>query len=323
MENVKTMRAAVLVRLKSPLQIMDVRLPDRLEFGQVLVKILYSGICGSQLGEINGVKGDDPFLPHLMGHEGSGRVLDVGPGVKTVLPGDHVVLHWRKGAGIEGPLPQYTCDGKPINAGFVTTFNNYGVVSENRVTAIPEDFPMDVAPLFGCAVTTGIGVVNNNAGLKIGQSIVVFGAGGVGLNVIQGAALVTADPIIAIDIYDKRLKMAEKFGATHLINSAYENVKEKISRILGNIGADVVVDNTGNTDVINLAYDVTANTGKTVLVGVPAKGQNASLYTLPLHFEKSIIGSHGGETDPEIDIPKFINLYQKGKLYLDELITDR
>lgn len=323
MEIPKRMKAAILEQLNKPLIVDEIELPEKLEMGQVLVKVLYSGICGSQIGEIEGRKGPDQYLPHLLGHEASGEVIATGIGVRIVKPGDKVVMHWRKGSGLEGLPPVYTWKGKKLNAGFVTTFNEYAVVSENRVTQIPNDFPMDIAPLFGCAVTTGLGVINNNAKLKIGDSIVIFGAGGVGLNVIQGAAMVTAYPIIAVDIYDNRLELAGKMGATHLINSKKEDVREAVLKITGKSGADVVVDNTGNTDVINLGYELTAANGKTVLVGVPAKGDNISIYSLPLHFEKRITGSHGGETNPSIDIPKYIRLYQSGQLNLDDLVTDR
>jgi len=319
----KIMKAAILVHQKQPLKIDSVQLPDNLDYGQVLVKVMYSGICGSQLGEINGVKGEDHFLPHLLGHEGSGIVVKTGPGVRVVKPDDMVVMHWRKGAGIDAPVPEYQWKGKKLNAGFVTTFNEYAIVSENRVTPIPQDFPMDIAPLFGCAVTTGLGVINNNAKLKIGESILIFGAGGVGLNVIQGAAMVSGYPVIAVDIYDDKLKLAEKMGATHCINSSKENVSNAVHKITGKQGTDVVVDNTGNTDVINLCYELTLPTGRTILVGVPKKGDNISIYSLPLHFEKSITGSHGGESNPSVDIPKYIRLYQTGKLNLTDLITDR
>jgi S-(hydroxymethyl)glutathione dehydrogenase/alcohol dehydrogenase len=323
MEFPDSMRAAVLVKQRAPLQIEHVQLPEKLNYGQVLVKVRYSGICGSQLGEINGVKGKDHFLPHLLGHEGSGEVVATGPYVRRVKSGDKVVMHWRKGIGIDSPLPEYQWKRKKLNAGFVTTFNEYAVVSENRVTIIPENFPMDIAPLFGCAVTTGLGVINNNAKLKIGESIVVFGAGGVGLNVIQGAAMVSAYPIIAVDIFDNRLEMAAQFGATHLINSQKENAKDAVLKITGETGADAVIDNTGNTDVINLGYELTSASGRTILVGVPSKGDNISIYSLPLHFEKTISGSHGGETSPSMDIPNYIRLYRNGKLNLDHLITDR
>ena len=214
------MQAAIMVAQNQPLVIDTVDLPPEMGIGQVLVKLHVSGICGSQLGELAGVKGRDRYLPHLMGHEGSATVLEIGPGVKHVKPGDLVVLHWRKSAGIQADPPQYRWRGEPLNAGWVTTFNSYAVVSENRCTAIPADTDPEVAALFGCAVTTGFGVVENNAQVRIGESIVVFGAGGIGLNIIQASALVSAWPIIAVDLFDSRLELAKLLGATHTINSS-------------------------------------------------------------------------------------------------------
>lgn len=320
---IKKMKAAILVSQNKPLVIDQVELPTELDYGQVLVKVCYSGICGSQLGEIDGVKGEDKYLPHLLGHEGSGEVLEIGPGVTHVKLGDHVVLHWMKGAGIDAVPPVYSWKGKSLNAGFVTTFNEYALVSENRLTPIPKDFDLKVAPLFGCAVTTGLGVINNNAQLKIGESIVIFGAGGIGLNVVQGASMVSANPIIAVDIYDNKLKIAKMFGATHLLNSRRCDIKDEISKIVGSQGADVVVDNTGDTNVIAIAYELTQPQGRTILVGVPKIGSKVSIHTLPLHFGKVLTGSHGGESNPSVDIPKYVRLYQAGRLKLKELITDR
>jgi S-(hydroxymethyl)glutathione dehydrogenase/alcohol dehydrogenase len=176
-------RAAILVEQKKPLVIEEVEMPA-LKLGQVLVKVLASGICGSQIGEINGVKGPDRFLPHLLGHEGCGTVLEVGEGVRTVKPGDRVVLHWRKGAGLESVTPTFGSRLGTVNAGWVTTFNEHAIVSENRVTAVPPGFDIEAAALFGCAITTAFGVVTTNAQVAIGQSVAVFGAGGIG----RGAA---------------------------------------------------------------------------------------------------------------------------------------
>jgi len=320
---IKTMQAAILVEQNKPLVIDEVQLPDRLEYGQVLVKVHYSGICGSQLGEISGVKGPDAYLPHLLGHEASGVVLEVGEGVASVQPEDHVVLHWKKGQGIEARPPRYQWQGKPLNAGFITTFNEYAIISENRLTAFSKEFPMRLAPLFGCAVTTGIGVVTNNANLKLGESIVVMGAGGVGLNVIQGAALHNAYPIIAIDLFDNRLELAKQLGATHTINSrSRKDWQDQVRNILEDKGVDVFVDNTGNPEMIAEGWKLTQNKGRTILVGVPAKGKEAQLYTLPLHFGKIITGSHGGNGDPSEDIPRYMLLCKLGKLNLSNLITE-
>src|SRR5579863_7083412 len=317
------MKAAILTELKKPLVIADITYPQKLSFGQVRVKIFYSGICGAQLNEIEGAKGPDKFLPHLLGHEGSGIVVDVGPGVKTVKKDDHVVLHWRPTNGIQSETPAYDWQGKKVNAGWVTTFNEEAIISENRLTAIPKDFDLRIAPLFGCAVTTAMGVINNDAHVKIGQSVVIFGVGGVGLNIVQSAAMVSANPIIAIDLFDEKLQMARKFGATHVLNSKKTpGVAEWAKQYIAKGGADVVIDTTGNARVIELAYELTHPDGKTILVGVPRKGDNISIYSLPLHFNKILKGSHGGSSEPHLDIPRYVALCQSGKMTLEGLITD-
>jgi len=315
-------RAAILVEQKKPLVIEEVEVPP-LKLGQVLVKVLASGICGSQIGEINGVKGPDRFLPHLLGHEGCGTVLEAGEGVRSVKPGDRVVLHWRKGTGLESVTPVYESRIGRVNAGWVTTFNEHAIVSENRLTKVPAGFDVEAAALFGCAVTTAFGVVTNNAQVAIGQSVVVFGAGGIGLNIVQGAALAGAHPIIAIDLVDARLDLARTLGATHTINSRSADVAAEIAGIVGTDGVDVAIDNTGNVDVIALASRLTSGRGRTVLVGVPAKGATAAISTLPLHFEKRLVGSHGGECRPDIDIPRYVRLMQDGRLSLAGVVGRR
>lgn len=319
----RTTQAAILVALNKPLVVDEIALPDQLEAGQVLVDIHWSGICGSQLGEIDGAKGDDKFLPHLLGHEGSGMVLEIGPGVRHTKAGDKVVLHWRKGRGIESAVPSYSWRGKKLNAGWVTTFNRHAVVSENRLTVIPPESDMEVAALFGCAVTTGFGVVQNNAKLRIGESVVVFGAGGVGLNIVQAAVLCGAYPVIAVDLYDNRLALAREMGATHAINSAREDTRAKIREIVGTVGVDAFIDNTGQPAVIQMGYELTGPRGRVTLVGVPRKGNDIAIYSLPLHFGKILSGSHGGEAVPEQDIPRYHTLFKAGRIKLRELITDR
>jgi S-(hydroxymethyl)glutathione dehydrogenase/alcohol dehydrogenase len=274
--------AAILVELEKPLVLYEIQIP-KLTFGQVLVQVICSGICGSQLGEIDGVKGADKYLPHLLGHEGSGIVLDCGEGVTTVKEMDKVVLHWRKGSGIQSPPPVYHSKklGK-INAGWVTTFNKLAVVSENRITKIPDAFDSEIASLMGCAITTGFGVINNNAKLKIGESVVVWGSGGIGLSIIQGASIVAANPIIAIDLHDHKLKLAKKMGATHLINARTDNPVLKIVDILGKDGADVIIENTGNIKIIKEAYELTKPTGRTILVGFVSSYASLIILILPV-----------------------------------------
>ena len=181
--------AAILVEEKKDLVVTEIDLPSTLDVGQVLVEFHYSGICGSQLGEIDGVKGPDKWLPHLLGHEASGKVVAIGPGVKHANPGQAVVAHWRPGKGIEANTPKYNWNGKVVNAGWITTFNRHAVISENRLTPISAKADLKSAALYGCAVTTGLGTIENKARVRFGDIVVVFGAGGIGLNLIQGASL--------------------------------------------------------------------------------------------------------------------------------------
>lgn len=316
------MKAAVLVELNAPLVLADLDM-SALDVGQVLVKIHCSGICGAQLGEIAGVKGPDKFLPHLLGHEGGGVVVDTGPGVTQVKAGDRVVMHWRKGAGIHARPATYRWGDKKVNAGWVTTFQDHAIVSENRVTPIPTDVPFEVAALMGCALTTALGLINNDAQVKIGDSVVVIGCGGVGLSIVQGAEMVSANPIIAIDIVDHKLRMAQQFGATHIINSTREDTRAAVRQIVGTPGADVVIETTGNPRLIELAYEMAGAQGRTILVGVPRYDQDVTIHSLPLHFGKVLTGCEGGHTNPTVDIPKYLRLYRDGKLRVDGLITHR
>jgi len=316
------MHAAVLVELHKELEICQLELPESLDYGQVLVKIMYTTICGSQIGEIDGVKGKDHYLPHLLGHEGSGIIMQVGAGVKRVAIADHVVLHWKKGGGVDAACPKYRHDKKgEINAGALTTFNEYAVVSENRLTVISKDFDLRLAPLLGCAVSTGLGVVSHDAQLKMGESILVLGTGGVGLSVVQGAHLTSAYPIIAVDIHEHKLNLAKKLGASHCIKTPNENLEERVREILGESGLDVVVENTGNIELIEKAYSLSKAQGRVVLVGVPRSDHRVSLHSLPLHFGKILTGSHGGNTRPNEDIPRYVQLAERGKLDMKKMIS--
>lgn len=317
---VKTAKAAILAQSRQPLIVDDIALPDALGVGQVLVKVLYSTICGAQLNEIAAAKGPDKFLPHLLGHEASARVLDTGPGVTTVKEGDTVVLHWRPSQGIQCQPPAYKWRGAKLNAGWVTTFNDYAVISENRMTVIAPHYDLRNAPLLGCAVTTAAGVINNDAKVKVGESVVVFGVGGVGLNVVQFAQLAGAYPIIAVDLVDSKLAMAKARGATHCFDAANTvDLDGEIRKVVGQQGPDKVIETTGVKSVIELAYNLTHADGTCVLVGVP--NEKVTIYTLPIHFNKVLTGSHGGEAVPHVDIPRLIRLNRAGRLSLEGLIT--
>ena len=313
------MKCAILEKSKKPLVLSEIQIPKKLAFGQVLIKIKYSGICGSQINEIDAAKGKDKYLPHLLGHEGSGIVEKIGEGVTKVRPGDHVILHSRKGSGIEAPNPNYTWKNKKLNSGKITTFSEKSIISENRVTKIPKNFDLKLAALFGCAILTAYGVVNNDAKIKIGQSVLIFGLGGVGLNIVQASKLVSAFPIIGIDIKEKKINLAKKFGMTKGFKFNKSNILKNIEKFLDTGKADVVIETTGKKEIIELAYNLTKPNGKTILVGVPKK--NISIYSLPLHFEKILTGSHGGSANPDEDIPNYIKLVKNKIINFKNLIT--
>lgn len=316
------MKAAILVEQRKPLVVDDVSVPQ-LQYGQVLVRIHASGICGAQLNEIDGAKGEDRFLPHLLGHEGGGVVEAVGPGVSIVRPGQHVVLHWRKGVGLQAPPPRYRWGKSFANAGWVTTFNESAVVSENRVTPIPEEVEPEIAALYGCAVTSGFGVINNDARVKIGESVAVFGVGGVGMCVVLGARLAGAHPIIALDTCSWKLELACSFGATQLVASGASGALDELRRAAGEEGVNVAVDTTGIAEVMELAYEATRPDGRTILVGVPWHHEKIRIDSMPLHFEKLITGSHGGDANPSRDIPRYLRLQKEHRFDLGKLISHR
>jgi S-(hydroxymethyl)glutathione dehydrogenase/alcohol dehydrogenase len=320
---IKKGRAAILAQSRQKLVVDEIAMPDELDAGQVLVKVLYTTICGAQINEIDALKGIDRFLPHLLGHEASAEVIEIGPGVTAVKPGDTVVLHWRPSRGIQSRTPAYGWRGEKLNAGWVTTFNQYAVISENRMTPIPADFDLRTAPLLGCAVTTAAGVVNNDAHLKIGESVAIFGAGGVGLNLVQFAALAGGYPIVAVDLLDHKLEMARARGATHIINSSGmkdAEIADAIRAIVGRDGPDKVFETTGVKSVIENAYELAHKDGTCVLIGVPR--EKVTINTLPIHFNKILTGSEGGGALPHIDIPRIIRLVNAGRLSFDGIITD-
>ena len=319
--DVKSTKAAILVESRKPLVVDEIALPDALSFLQVLVKVHTSSICGAQINEIDAVKGADKFLPHLLGHEALATVIETGAGVTSCKRDDLVIMHWRPGKGMQSAPPAYSWNGRKVNAGWVTTFNEYAVVSENRVTPVPASIDKRTAPLLGCAVTTALGVINNDAQVGVGESVVVFGVGGVGLNVVQFAAMVGAHPVIAVDRLDNKLAMAQRFGATHVINSGTEpDVAGKIRELVGSDGVDKVIETTGVKNLIELGYELTTKKGRCILVGVPR--DKVEIYTLPLHFDKVLKGSEGGQCQPARDIPRLVRLAEAGKINYDGIITD-
>ncbi len=318
-------KVAILRELGKPLSIEELQIP-KLKSGQVLVRILYSGICRSQLHEIEGSKGDDKYLPHMLGHEASGVVEEIGEGVTHVKIGEHVVCSWIKGLGMDVPSTVYLKGDEKINAGAITTFGEYQVVSGNRVTPIVEKMPLDKAALLGCALPTGGGIVLNQIKPAVGSSLAVVGVGGLGLSAVLLADLMNCVPIIAVDVNDEKLKLARRLGATEIINSATTDFVSAIMDITHGKGVDYVVETAGLVETIEKSLECVKwdiwNGGLVVNAGNPPHGEKISIDPFVLKG-KRIAGSWGGLTKPERDIPLYVDLYLAGKLKLDELITNR
>lgn len=314
------MKAAILEELNKPLKICEVELTD-LQYGQVKVKVLKSGLCGAQLQEIAGLKGNANFLPHLLGHEGCGIVEEIGLGVTNVKIGDKVIMHWRKGDGIEAPFPKYILDGKVISSGKITTLSEYSIVSENRLTSVPQDTPDELCALLGCGLSTALGIINNDANVKFGQSIMIVGCGGVGLNLIQGAYLASAYPIIGMDITDEKADMVFSNGGNWFINHKIDLFDESLERI-GIKKVDIIIDTTGNVEIINETMKYLADSGKYILVAQPKDSLKIDNPNNLFSGEgKTIKASQGGQTSPSQDLKRYINLYNSGKLKIENIIT--
>lgn len=315
-----TFYAAILAESCSPLVVDEAVLPDHLEAGQVLVKVKYSGICGAQINEIDAVKGPDKFLPHLLGHEGLGNVVATGALVKHVRPGDSVILHWMPGDGFQSDPACYQWRGQPLNAGWVTTLSEMTVVSGNRCTKLNSSVDPHHLPLLGCAATTAVGVISRDAGVGLGESVVVLGAGGVGLLVVEAARASGAYPIVAVDRVSERLDYASRMGAqaTFEVMDEGDGLYKAIIDFLGGT-PEVVIETSGARSMIELSYRLVSKAGRAVLVGVPRHDEPARIDTLPLHFDTAIRGSKGGQTKPQVDIPRIARLAEVGMFRLDAL----
>ena len=312
--------AAILVETGKPLVLADLDIPP-LKAGQVLVEIAYSGICHTQVLEVRGYRGEDRYLPHCLGHEGSGVVNDVGPGVTKVKIGDKVILSWIKGPGADVSGTIYRWKNLAVNAGGITTFSRYSVISENRLTVLTEDISMDEAALIGCAVPTGVGVVFNTAKPRPGQSMAILGVGGVGLCATAGASIAGCHPIIAIDINQDKLKLAEKFGATHCINGKNADPVNAVHSICAG-GVDFAIETSGKTDVMLQAlYSVCNQGGTAVIVGNARYGERLEIDPKQFNLGKRLLGTWGGDNTPDIDYPRYIKLVKSGKLNVKPLIS--
>jgi len=284
------------------------------EFGQVQVKMRAAGICGAQLMELAGTKPSGPF-PHIMGHEGVGIVQAVGHGATTVKEGDKVVLHWRKGDGIESDFPAYTYNGSRITSGKIVTWAQEVTVSENRCTSVPHDAPDELCTLLGCGLSTALGTIEQEANLKVGESVLIIGCGGLGLNLIRAAKIRGASNICVVDWHNKE-QQAKESGADHFFQSMEWPMV--IPR------HDLVIDTSGNPDAISKAIDLIKDSGRLIMVGQPVGTITIKSGVLLFGGEgKTIKATQGGGFRPHLDIPRYVAAWRAGVINLDGIITHR
>ena len=320
-ESMKT-TAAILVETGRPLEVADIEIPP-LKPGQVLVRLAYSGVCHTQLLECRGFRGEDRFLPHCLGHEGSGTIVDVGLDTTKCRVDDRVILSWIKGSGGDVPGSTYKWNGRTVNAGGLTTFMTHAVVSENRTTKLDDDVDFPVAALIGCACATGAGSVWNSAAVQKGETLAVFGTGGVGLCAVAAGVLAEAKAVIAIDVNPTRLKLATQLGATHTIDASQGDVVAKIRELFPG-GLDHAVEASGRPAVMRQALAcVRARGGQATVIGNAHFGEMLEINPGELNQGKRLVGTWGGDCDPDRDFEKISRLVASGRLPLDHLLGKR
>ncbi len=333
-------RAAVAFTAGDPLRVVDLELDDPAP-DQVRVRLAAAGVCHSDLSARAGTMAWP--MPLVLGHEGAGVVTAVGADVTRVSPGDHVILAWNqpcrdcfwclrdepwlcgRATGDVLEHPYGTVDGaraQPfLGAG---AFAEETLVLDRAVVPIAADVPLETAALVGCAVTTGVGAVLRTAAVDAGETVAVIGCGGVGLSVIQGARVAGASRIVAVDVRDDKLALAERFGATDLVDASTEDPVKAIKGLTDRIGADHVFEVLGRSQTIRQAYSATRRGGTTVIVGVGSADDTVEFNAMELFWmARTIIGCVYGSADPDVDFARMLTLAERGELDLDALVTSR
>lgn len=338
-------RAAVAFEPKKPLEIVEVDLEGP-KAGEVLVEIKATGICHTDAYTLDGFDSEGIF-PSILGHEGAGIVREVGPGVTSVKPGDHVIplytpecrqcksclsgktnlctaIRATQGKGLmPDGTTRFSYKGQPIfHYMGCSTFSNFTVLPEIAVAKIREDAPFETSCYIGCGVTTGVGAAVNTAKVRPGDNVVVFGLGGIGLNVIQGAKMAGADRIVGVDINDSKAEWGYKFGMTDFVNPrAVGNVVETLVNMLDG-GADFSFDCTGNTDVMRQALECChRGWGTSIIIGVAEAGKEISTRPFQLVTGRNWRGTAFGGAKGRTDVPKIVDWYMNGKIQIDPMIT--
>ena len=338
-------RAAVAFEAKKPLEIVELDLEGPKE-GEVMVEIMATGICHTDAYTLDGLDSEGIF-PSVLGHEGAGVVREVGAGVTSVKPGDHVIplytpecrkcksclsgktnlctaIRATQGKGLmPDGTSRFSYKGETIYHYMgCSTFSNFTVLPEIAVAKIRTDAPFDKACYVGCGVTTGVGAVTNTAKVQVGDNVVVFGLGGIGLNVIQGAKMAGADMIVGVDINNDKKEWGEKFGMTHFVNP--RETKDVVAALveLTDGGADYSFDCTGNTDVMRQALECChRGWGTSVIIGVAEAGKEISTRPFQLVTGRNWRGTAFGGAKGRTDVPKIVDWYMNGKIQIDPMIT--
>ena len=336
-------RAATVVERDGPVIVDDLDLEGPSD-GQVLVRVVASGVCHSDLSAITG-QIPQP-LPAVLGHEAAGIVEDVGSGVTSVSEGDAVMMsfitacgrcryctvgkpnlcrpHWRSARGclVDGSFPMSKGGVRYNLMSRIGTMAERIVVMENSVIPIPAGTSLRVAALVGCGVTTGVGAVLFTAKVEAGSAVAVIGTGGIGLNAVQGAVLAGAGKIIAIDVRDEKLAHARVFGATHVINAAECNPVEAAIELTEGDGVDYAIEAIGNPRTVEQAFEMLAFAGTAVVIGIGSGDAKASIPIAMLPYgERRLVGSMYGSARMRVDMLRLLDLYEQGRLKLDELVT--
>jgi len=296
--------AAVLLKKNKLKVYSNIKLP-KLDYNQVLVKIVYSGICGSQLFEINGLRGKDKFLPHLLGHEGTGIVKDIGKNVKNVKKGDKVFLSWIKDNKKDAKKPKYIKNGKIINAGNITTLSNMSIISSNRVFKLPKKIDFKTGVLLGCALPTGAGIVINNKSKN--NKILIIGLGGVGLSALLGSLYMKLKHIDVLEKNSSKVNHIKKYIKFKNINYYEKN------HFLKKNSYDLVIETSGNAKMISKSMDLIKISGKVIFASHPKFRSKISLNPFDLISGKRIFGTWGGEIKFSKDLRILIKIIKKFK----------
>ncbi|MCX2970401.1 MULTISPECIES: Zn-dependent alcohol dehydrogenase [Streptomyces] len=333
-------RAAVLPAVGAPLEITEIALPEPGP-GQVRVRLAAAGVCHSDLSLSNGTLRQP--APAVLGHEGAGTVAGVGEGVTAVAPGDPVILNWAPACGqcrfcaeLREPwlCPHANAattvpyargaDGRELYPGLSTAaFAEETVVPERAVLPLPDGVPLADAALLGCAVLTGYGAVHHSARVRAGESVAVFGVGGVGLSALQAARIAGAGPVVAVDVSPEKEELARAAGATHFVPASKATPKE-LRGLTGGDGADVAVECVGRAETIRAAWSSTRRGGRTTVVGIGGKGEQVSFSPLEIfHFARTLTGCVFGDSVPARDVPVLAEHVRAGRLDLGMLVTER